>query len=151
VGQDYSLEQIVVEVLHPLGYEVLEVGLRPSGRSRVLLVRIERRDETPITVADLERASQTLSSHLDRYDPIAGKYLLQVESPGPQRPLLTARHFERFAGLKVRVRSPEGSFTARVKGVQEDQVEFELDNQETRRLKVGSFKANLAEWPEQPR
>ncbi|RDI95601.1 ribosome maturation factor RimP [Meiothermus sp. QL-1] len=139
------------KALAPLGYDVLEAGLRTAGRSKVFLVRIERRDEAPVSVGDLERASQALSSLLDQHDPIQGRYLLQVESPGPERPLLTARHFERFMGLRVRVRTPEGPFTARIKGVAGDEVELELENREIRKLRLNSFKANLAEWPERPR
>ncbi len=150
-GVSVELDKIAAGVLSPLGYDVLEVGLKSSGRQRILLVRIERKDEVPVTVADLQRASQALGHELERLDPIEERYLLEVESPGPERPLLTLRHFERFMGLKVKVRSPEGNFTGRVQMVRPDEVDFLLDKDETRTLKLGSFKANLAEWPKTPR
>lgn len=146
-----ELDKVAAGVLSPLGYDVLETSLRPSGKQQILLVRIERKDEVPIAVADLERASRVLGQELDRLDPIEGNYLLEVESPGAQRPLLTARHFERFMGLKVKVRdSQEGNFTGRIQMVRGDQVDFLVDK-ETRTLKLGTFKANLAEWPQTPR
>ena len=146
-----ELDKVAAGVLSPLGYDVLETSLRPSGKQRIFLVRIERKDEVPIAVADLERASRVLALELDRLDPIEGNYLLEVESPGAQRPLFTARHFERFMGLKVKVRdSALGNFTGRIQMVREDEVDFLVD-QETRTLKLGSFKANLAEWPDTPR
>lgn len=144
-------QQLAQEVLGRLGFDVLEASLKSAGRSRVLLVRIERKDEVPVSVADLERASHVLGDELDRRDLIEGAYRLEVESPGPERPLFTARHFERFVGLKVRVKSGQGNFIARIQGVRQDQVDFELESGESRSLELGSFKANLAEWPDTPR
>ncbi|WP_027882506.1 ribosome maturation factor RimP [Meiothermus rufus] len=147
-----ELDRLAEGVLSPMGYEVLEVALQRGGKSPLLLVRIERKDEVPISVADLERASRALEVHLDQLEAqLPQRYLLQLESPGAERPLLTARHFERFLGLKAKVRSPEGNFTGRVHGVRGDEVTFLLDDQQTRTLKLGTFKANLAEWPDKPR
>jgi ribosome maturation factor RimP len=133
-----------------MGYDVLEANLKGSGNNRVLTVRLERKDEVPISVEELERASRVLGSELDRLDLIESAYRLEVESPGPDRPLLTRRHFERFAGLKAKVRSPEGNFTGRIETADEDSVTF-LVGKEPRTLKIGEFKANLAEWPKTPR
>ena len=144
-------EKLVESVLLPLGYDVLEASLK-GGKNRVLLVRIERKDEVPISVSDLERASRALGAQLDKLEAfLPERYLLQVESPGADRPLFTARHFERFVGLKVKVRSPEGNFSGRVGPVRGDAVEFLLENGETRNLELGTFKAHLAEWPDKPR
>ncbi|MBI5813915.1 ribosome maturation factor RimP [Allomeiothermus silvanus] len=142
--------EVAQDLLGPMGYDVLEVSLKGTGNSRVLTVRLERKDEVPISVEELERASRVLGSELDRLDLIESAYRLEVESPGPDRPLLTPRHFERFAGLKAKVRSPEGNFTGRIEGVSEDTVTF-LVGKELRTLKIGEFKANLAEWPKTPR
>lgn len=133
-----------------MGYDVLEVSLKGAGNNKVLTVRLERKDEVPISVEELERASRVLEGELDRLDLIQGTYRLEVESPGPDRPLLTPRHFERFAGLKAKVRSPKGNFTGRIEEVGQDSVTFLVDK-ELRTLKIGEFKANLAEWPETPR
>jgi ribosome maturation factor RimP len=146
-----ELQEVVEGTLSRLGYEVLEWNLGGRGKTRVLLVRIERKDEVPVAVADLSRASRVLGAELDRLDLIPDAYRLEVESPGPERPLISARHFERFMGLKAKVRSNQGNFTARVQMVRENEVDFLLENQETQTLKLGSFKANLAEWPEKPR
>ena len=94
-----DLWQLVEEAVSPLGLDVLEVHFARGE----LLVRLERKDERPITVADLEEASRHIEAALDREDPIPGSYRLLVESPGPKRPLFTRRHFERFQGLKAKV------------------------------------------------
>jgi ribosome maturation factor RimP len=140
-----DLWQLVKEAVEPLGLEVLEVHL---GRGE-FLVRLERKDERPITVADLEQASRAIEVLLDREDPIPGSYRLLVESPGPKRPLLTRRHFERFQGLKAKVQGEE-TFTGRILRVEEDVVVFGVGGEE-KALKIGTFRAHLAEWPEEPR
>ncbi len=140
-----DLWRLVEEAVEPLDLEVLEVREAPGE----VLVRLERKDERPISVADLERASRAIEAVLDRVDPIPGSYRLLVESPGPKRPLFTRRHFERFQGLKAKVPGPEG-FTGRILRVEEDEVVFQV-GQEEKRLRIGTFRANLAEWPEEPR
>ncbi|WP_038056445.1 ribosome maturation factor RimP [Thermus amyloliquefaciens] len=140
-----DLWRLVEEAVEPLGLEVLEVREAPGE----VLVRLERKDERPIRVADLEQASRAIEAVLDREDPIPGSYRLLVESPGPKRPLFTRRHFERFQGLKAKVPGPEG-FTGRILRVEGDEVVFQV-GQEEKRLRIGTFRANLAEWPEEPR
>jgi len=44
------------------------VSLKGTGNSRVLSVRLERKDEVPISVEELERASRVLGSELDQLD-----------------------------------------------------------------------------------
>ncbi len=146
-----DLKKIVQATLEPLGFEVLEARLVGAGKNRAFRVRIERADEVPITVADLEQASRVLSLELDRLDPIPGRYRLEVESPGPDRPLFTRRHFDRFSGLKARVKTDAGRFTGRIAEVGEDSVTFELPGGEKRELRLGEFEASLAEWPDEPR
>jgi len=146
-----DLWELVENVVRPLGYEPLEVNLHGAGKTQVLTIKLDRSDEKPVRVSDLERANRVIGLELDRLDPIRGSYRLEVESPGPKRPLLTARHFERFAGLKVKVRSDEGGFTGRVVGVDGKHITFELPGGERKILTLGEFKANLAEWPKEHR
>ncbi len=146
-----DLWELVENVVRPLGYEPLEVRLHGAGKTQVLTVKLERLDERPITVADLQRANRVIGLELDRLDPVRGAYRLEVESPGPDRPLLTRRHFERFAGLKAKVRTREGSFTGRIAEVGPDSVTFSLAGGDKRTLPLGDFRATLAEWPGEPR
>ncbi|TBH21541.1 ribosome maturation factor RimP [Thermus thermamylovorans] len=140
-----KLWRLVEEAVAPLDLEVLEVRQAPGE----VLVRLERKDERPIRVADLERASRAVEAALDREDPIPGPYRLLVESPGPRRPLFTRRHFERFQGLKAKVPGP-GGFTGRILRLEGEEVVF-LVGAEEKRLALGTFRAYLAEWPAEPR
>lgn len=140
-------------VLEPLGFEVLEVRQSSSGRARKsrVLVRIDRQDEGVVSMEDVSLASEVFALELDRLDPIESAYLLEVESPGAERPLRTARHFERFHDLLARVKTADDTFTGRITSVEEDAVTFLVDGAE-RRVRLADLNgAWLAEWPSEPR
>ncbi len=138
-------------LLEPLGYEVLELVISGKGKKRNLLLRIDRLDGQVVSMEDVERATGVFSLELDRLDPFEGEYQLEVESPGPERPLKTAAHFQRFAGLLVKVRAGDETFTGRVEAVSGERVTFELKGQR-RELALGDIQiARLAQWPDTPR
>ena len=146
-----DLKQAATEVLTPLGYEVLELSVSSSGRSRKVLLRIDRLDEAPVTMDDDESASEGFGLVMDRRDPFDEPYELEVESPGSQRPLVTARHFERFHDLLVKFRAGGESLTGRVLRVEDGAVTF-LVRGEERTFPVADIEqARLAEWPDKPR
>ena len=145
-----TLQDIARAAVEPLGFEVLEVQQQMAGGERIVLVRIDRLDEQPVTMADLTTASRAADAEFDRLDPIPGEYRLEFESPGSKRPLLRARHFERMLGLKARVRADGHAFTAPIKGIHGDQVTFDVNGEDIT-LGAGTFQANLAEFPDRHR
>lgn len=146
-----DVAQVAAEVLGPLGYEVLEVQVGQGRSTTTVLVRIDRLDEQPVSVEDLERASGVLGLELDRIDPFPGQYKLDVESPGPKRPLTRARHFERMMGLKVKARRQGGTIVGRILAVDEGAVTLEDESGEPVRLGLADVRATLAEWPPEHR
>jgi len=89
--------------LNPDGLRGGGVELAGAGtRGRLLRVYIDQ--EAGITLDDCTAVSHQLSGVLDVEDPIREHYTLEVSSPGWDRPLFTAAHFERFAGHEVRIR-----------------------------------------------
>lgn len=146
-----DLADVARDVLTPLGYEVLEAKLSRKGRTPRLLVRVDRQDETVVSVDDVRIASEALSLELDRLDPIGGAYNLEVESPGAARPLVTARHFERFHDLRAKVRTNDDAFTGVIRSVDGDTVTFEVDGERRTLQRNAIQNARLAEWPDEPR
>ena len=144
--QTGALEDLARSALEPLGFELLDVQLQNPGKRPTLLVRIDRLDEGPVTVDDLTSASRAVEAELDRLDPIAGEYRLELESPGAKRPLRRARHFERMIGLKARVRAPGHAFTAPIVSVEGDLVTFDVAGERVT-LRAADMQANLAEFP----
>ena len=145
-----QLVQIAQSAVEPLGFEVLEVQLQNAGGQPIVLVRIDRLDEQPVTMDDLTKASRAAEAEFDRLDPIAGEYRLEFESPGAKRPLTRGRHFERMLGLKARVRGEGQAFTAPIKAVDGEQVTFDVSGEDVT-LRAGAIQANLAEFPDRHR
>lgn len=146
-----DLGQAASDVLSPLGFEVLELTISSKGSGKRLLLRIDRLDEGIVSIDDVAVASEAFGLELDRIDPFDRPYALEVESPGPQRPLTRPRHFQRFHDLLAKVRVGNEAFTGRIRKVEEDLVTFEVgSNERTVRLSELTS-ARLAEWPDKPR
>ena len=88
-----------------LGLEVLEVELLGSAPRQVLRVYLDSPSDTrPVSVADCEAVSRRLGDVLEAHDAVRGRYMLEVSSPGVNRPLKKDLHFRRAVGARVRVR-----------------------------------------------
>ncbi len=146
-----DLTQAAEEVLGPLGFEVLELTVSGKGNKKRLLLRIDRLDHATVSIDDVAVVTEVFGLELDRLDPIEGNYQLEVESPGPQRPLKTAAHFRRFHDLLAKVRVGDENFKGIVRDVDENAVIFEVDG-ERRSVPLHDIgSARLAEWPDEPR
>jgi ribosome maturation factor RimP len=110
-------QELAERVAAANGVEALETQLRRQGRTRVLSVVLDAAE--PVEADVVERVSKELSHLLDEEDPLPGSYVLEVTTPGLNRPLRTARDFRRQRGHEVRVtRSQAGTdATASVQGV----------------------------------
>ena len=102
-SRERQLRDLVGPSLEGLGYEVVGVETVAGDERALLRVFIDR--EGGITVGDCERASRQIAAVLDVEDPMPGAYVLEVSSPGLDRPLLSPEHFARFAGRPVRLRA----------------------------------------------
>lgn len=101
-----ALAQRFSEVLADLKLECLGVEFSPSqGQStlRVYLDVLDRSEGREVGIDDCEAASRELSALLDVEDPVPGHYVLEVSSPGIDRPLFTAEQFARVLGQEVKI------------------------------------------------
>ena len=96
-----ALQDIVVKELEPLGLELFELQSRGTRSRPVLDVRIERRDGEKVTVEDCARASRAIEARLDEGGTVGPRYVLEVSSPGIERPLRSARDWSKFTGRDV--------------------------------------------------
>jgi ribosome maturation factor RimP len=102
-----ALQDRIRTVIEQLGFEL--VDLHPAGtRDRpILKVRIDRPDSAPghgVTADDCGRASRALERELEGAALVGPHYVLEVSSPGLDRPLNSPAHWRRFAGRKAKVR-----------------------------------------------
>jgi ribosome maturation factor RimP len=95
------LTSVIEPVVNGLGYELVLLEYAPSRRTGTLRLFIDA--AAGIQIEDCERVSREVAATLDVEDPIPSAYRLEVSSPGLDRPLVTADHFRRFAGEKVRI------------------------------------------------
>jgi ribosome maturation factor RimP len=118
---DEVFNQEIEQRVEALGFEFVELERAGSKARPILRLRIDRPGAVPgngVTVADCTRVSRALESWLDGEDVLGGRYVLEVSSPGVERPLVKRRDFERFTGEEVAVkgRSPLAGRGRRLEG-----------------------------------
>jgi ribosome maturation factor RimP len=130
----------LLELLDPVaeaaGYEIVRLRLMGGERNqRRLQVMAERPSDGDMNVEDCARLSRAISEVMDAADPISGEYLLEVSSPGVDRPLTRLKDFTTYEGYEVRLeldRLAEGRkrFRGELAGIEGDQVMIDLEGEE---------------------
>lgn len=94
-----------------LGFELVDVEWAGSARRPIVRLRVDRPDsipgETGVTVDECATVSRGLEPWLDGHEAMPERYVLEVSSPGVDRPLRRDRDFQRFAGERVAVKGEE--------------------------------------------
>jgi ribosome maturation factor RimP len=129
-----ALEDLIEPAVGALGYELLGVEFHGQG-ARGGLLRLYIDSPEGIRVEDCERVSRQVSGILEVEDPIPARYTLEVSSPGLDRPLFSAAHYERFLGqrAKLRLRSTTDGrrkITGVIRAVRDDAVVLEEEGVE---------------------
>ncbi len=124
-----QLETLIKPLVEEMGAELVELQFNRSKRSSVRLFVWQDGGISLDKCTDISRA---VSDLLDRKDIINGKYFLEVSSPGIDRPLVTARDFERQIGRKVRIvikvdEKKTKNIVGRIKSVSETMVTLGID------------------------
>lgn len=140
---DDSLEQELAARVEALGYEFVELERTGSKTRPILRVRIDLPESRPgqgVSLEDCARVTRELEAFLDQQPDLGGRYVLEVSSPGIERPLVRSRDFERFRGREValkgkaplagRARRLEGELLGLVEEGGEERVRLRLKNGE---------------------
>jgi ribosome maturation factor RimP len=93
-----TLEDVVAAEIKPFGLELFELKLGGSKGRPVIDVRVEREDGETVTVENCASASRAIEAKLDEDGFGGGQYVLEVSSPGVERPLRNAKDWRRFIG-----------------------------------------------------
>jgi ribosome maturation factor RimP len=103
-----SLERELEELLSGIGFELVAMEQGGGRRRPLLRLRVDRADSRPgrsvVTVGDCAAASSAVSRYLEERGSGEEDWVLEVSSPGVERPLTKARDYMRFVGEKVRLR-----------------------------------------------
>jgi ribosome maturation factor RimP len=101
-----QLQQEIERRIEALGYELVELERAGSRTRPILRLRIDTPgSDEGVTVSDCTRVSRALEEYLDEATDIAERYVLEVSSPGLERPLVRTADFERFAGREIAVKT----------------------------------------------
>ncbi|WP_417456093.1 ribosome maturation factor RimP [Kordiimonas sp.] len=96
-----NIAALIEPTVSALGYELIRVTYG-GGRKPTLQIMAEKPDGS-MGVEDCAKLSRELSLILDVEDPLPGEYLLEVSSPGIDRPLTRPKDFERWLGFEAKV------------------------------------------------
>ena len=145
LGDAIELRSLLEPVIERSGYELVHVTLGGS-KTRVLRMFIDA--PGGITVEDCERVSRQVSDVLTVEDMVEGEYMLEVSSPGLDRPLVKQEHFERAKGKEVSIRMHglhlgRRKFLGSLLEVRTDAVLVEVDGEPYELLYSDMQRANL--------
>ena len=93
-------------VVSAAGFDLEDVRIRRAGKRQVLEVVVDR--DGGVSLDAVAEAARACSAVLDAGDLITSAYVLEVTSPGVDRPLTEPRHWRRAVGRLVEVRRREG-------------------------------------------
>ena len=127
------LHRIIDPIAEAMGYEIVRIALQNSARGGPVTLQImaERPDGTML-VEDCSTLSREVSVILDVENPISGEYVLEVSTPGIDRPLTRRKDFVNFTGYeaKIELSVPEDGrrrFRGKLHGMSGDLVKIEVD------------------------
>jgi ribosome maturation factor RimP len=133
-AEDLKLLELLDPVAEAAGYEIVRLRLMGGAERRKLQIMAERPSDGDMNVEDCARLSRAISEVMDAADPISGEYLLEVSSPGVDRPLTRLKDFATFEGYEARFeldRLAEGRkrFRGVLSCVEGDQVGIDLEGE----------------------
>jgi ribosome maturation factor RimP len=151
-----ELTRAIEQALATHGFELVELRILPGGRRQCLELRIDHLDgDEAVTVGDCVKVSKVLGVDPEVVELLPERHVLEVSSPGINRPLTRPGHFRRFQGeqASVRLRQPrdgQRTFTGTIAGVDDEvvtlahghneQVEIRFEEIDAAHLKVDPWK-----------
>ena len=137
-----SIEKLIEPYFQEQGVELVELAIKGSHRRRLLRVYVDRPEG--ITVDECAGLSRGLADILDTYDPIEGSYVLEVSSPGLDRPLKSDRDFQRALGKAVRMQvEGQGELLGTLSAAEGDGLTIQTDEELVTVARSQVLKANL--------
>ena len=127
---DRRLAGIVAPVVEDMGLELVRLRMQ-GGKTATLQIMADKADGG-IEVDDCARLSEALSATLDVEDPIAEEYVLEVSSPGIDRPLTRLKDFDVWEGHEARIETTElidgqRRFKGQLMGTEGDEVLISIE------------------------
>lgn len=130
-GKEQSLLDALMPLAEEQGIEIVTLEIVGAKKSPTIRVYIDT--EHGVGFDELSSAQSWINDIMDQIDPFPGAYMLEVSSPGIDRPLRTLEHFRRFRGSTAVIKtvSPvEGrsNFTGVIEEVTDDTITLTCEN-----------------------
>ncbi|MBU2977127.1 ribosome maturation factor RimP [Alteromonas sp. C1M14] len=145
-----KLEEKLTDMLEPgveaLGYELVGVEFVRAGKHSILRVFIDH--ENGVSVDDCAEVSYQASAILDVEDPINTEYNLEISSPGLDRPLFKASHYDDAIGeiIQAKLTVPmdnRRNFKGKLLACENGMISIEVDGQQFQLAVANIEKANI--------
>ncbi len=129
-----TITNAIEPALTDMGYELVRVSINGTEMQTVQIMA-ERLDRANMTLDDCEKISHTASALLDVADPFKGRWVLEVSSPGVDRPLVKPNDYERFKGEEAKVElntdiDGRKRFKGILKGIQGTKITMDFEGQD---------------------
>jgi ribosome maturation factor RimP len=127
---DRRLAEIVQPIIEDMGFELVRLRLL-GGQTKTLQIMAERPDGG-IEVDECAEISNAVSAVLDVEDPLIEAYVLEVSSPGIDRPLTRLKDFDAFEGYEAKLETSQlidgrKRFKGVLAGVEGDEVLINIE------------------------
>lgn len=141
-----KIENYIIPIMHENNFELVDIEFKKEGSNWYLRIYVDK--EGGFTINDCEIVSRTLSEKLEENDPIEQAYILEVSSPGLDRPLKKEEDFIKFNGEIVDIKlyksiAKRKEFQGILKGlennivtIEEDGVEMEFNRQDIANIRL---------------
>lgn len=128
--QKAALAELLTPVVEGSGHDLEEITVSQAGRRRVVRVVVDA--DGGVDLDAIAAVSRDVSAALDATDVLGGSpYVLEVTSPGVDRPLTQPRHWRRAAGRLVRFTTTEGAeVQGRVLAADEEEIRLDVAGEE---------------------
>ena len=141
-----SIEELVTPVIHENHLELVDVEYKKEGKNWFLRIFIDK--EGGVTVEDCTRVSRQIEDLIEVEEVVPSSYVLEVSSPGLDRPLKKEKDFLRFKGKRAHVTTytpihHQKNFKGTIRDFQEDVLFLEVDHQPVEIPKNQIAKARL--------
>ncbi len=142
-----ELERLTAKVIAGAGLELVELSLRGSSKRRVLRLDIDREGPGGVELEDCQRVSKHMGSALEEAGLIRDSYVLEVSSPGIDRPIRTDDDIRRNSGRRIQIETTEPIegrkvFAGVLVGGEADWLEIRIDDREV--LKIPRDRIQMA-------
>lgn len=120
-----TVRTMVTPLVEHAGFELVDLEYTKEGSDWILRLYIDH--ENGIDHEACQTVSNLVGDELDKFDPIPQSYLLEVSSPGIERPLKASKDFNRFSGEKIYIKlfAPKNGkkeFTGKLLGMEQEQI-----------------------------